>query len=56
LYQHVTDVLFETIIRECVNSATFKSGSGAIDTTALIYEEDNAIYYIGEYVLKKESE
>ena len=52
LYQHITDVLFETIIKECVNSATCQSGSRAIDAIALTYEEDNAIYYIGGYVMQ----
>ena len=52
LYQHITDVLFEATIKECVSSATSQSAiGGAIDTAVLTYEEENAVYYIGGYVV-----
>ena len=48
LYQHVTHVLFEATIKECVSSAISQS---AIDTVVLTYKEENAVYYIGGYVV-----
>ena len=52
LYQHVTDVMFETIIREYLALCT-QSASEANEEVAFTYEERNAICYIGGYVVRE---
>jgi len=43
-------VMFEIIIREYLASCT-QSASGSNEEVALTYEEQNAIHYVGGYVV-----
>jgi len=58
LYQHLTDVVFESKIKEMVDFsspvAPLTCGSTAVEEeTALSYEEENVVRYVGGYVIRE---
>ena len=54
LYQHITDVLFETIIKESLSVSTDGSTStGDTQDSGLTFEEGSAIQYVGGYVISE---
>ena len=50
LYQHITDVLFETIIKESLSVST---STGDTQDSGLTFEEESAIHYVGGYVIRE---
>ena len=58
LYQHITDVIFERIIKESVTSVstvacTSSTPSGDAQVPGLTFEEECAIHYVGGYVIRE---
>ena len=51
LYQHITDVIFERIIESKLTTAF--SLSCSVENVGLTYEEENAIHYVGGYVIRQ---
>jgi len=52
LYQHITDVIFESIIEKKFTPASENSDS-VIEDVSLTYEEENAIQYVAGYVIRQ---
>ena len=52
LYQHITDVIFESIIKESMNISTV-GFTGAMQDCGLTFEEESAIHYVGGYVIRQ---
>ena len=54
LYQHITDELFEDIIKKSLGVSTkLPASESATNVEALSNEEENAIHYVGGYVLRE---
>ena len=55
LYQHVTDVIFEKIIKESMGTSTIgiSTSTGVTEDCGLTFEEENAIHYVGGYVIRQ---
>ena len=54
LYQHITDELFEDVIKKTFEMSTKLSAcASAANVEALSNEEENAIHYVGGYVLRE---
>ena len=51
LYQHLTDEIFEGIIKSFCGSLTSNNTVSKEDIVALSNEEENAIHYVGGYVI-----
>lgn len=53
LYQHLTDEIFEGIIKKFCGSPTSNDTAPEEDTVVLSNEEENAIHYVGGYVIRE---
>ena len=57
LYQHVTDTIFEKIIKDSFSLSvpyhTAASTPVMEERVALTYEEENAVHYVGGYVIRE---
>ena len=55
LYQHITDIIFESIIKESTSTSTvdFSMSTGATQDCGLTFEEESAIHYVGGYVIRQ---
>ena len=55
LYQHVTDVIFESIIRESLSMSpvAHTTSTEATQDAGLTFEEENALHYVGGYVIRE---
>ena len=60
LYQHITNVIFKSVIKESINFPASEPTLTTCETTpitqeidALTYEEENAVRYVGGYVIQE---
>ena len=53
LYQHVTDEIFEGLIKKFCGSLTANTTAPTEDTVVLSNEEENIIHYVGGYVIQE---
>ena len=53
LYQHLTDEIFEGVIKKFCGPLTSNNTAPKEDTVVLSNEEENAIHYVGGYVIRE---